>query len=77
MKVLHVLETSIPNTVGYTIRANEILTHQRRIGIDALVVTSPFFATTNKSVRKEQIEGITYYRTNFIRTPDPAEPKIL
>ena len=42
MKVLHVLETSIPHIVGYTIRARAIIDNQRRVGLDPVVVTSPF-----------------------------------
>jgi len=77
MKILHVLETSIPNTVGYTIRAREIVTHQRRMGLDPVVVTSPLFATQEKGVALQEIEGIRYYRTNHIPVPASARSKWL
>jgi glycogen(starch) synthase len=77
MKILHVLETSVPNTVGYTIRAREIVTHQRRMGLDPVVVTSPLFATQNTNVSLEHIEGTRYYRTNHIPVPAQARSKWL
>lgn len=75
MKILHVLETSIPNTVGYTVRANEIITHQRRMGLDPVVITSPFFVTRDKHVALEEFEGTRYYRTNHIPLPASARSK--
>jgi len=75
MKILHVLETSVPNTVGYTIRAREIVTHQRRMGLDPVVITSPLFATQNTNISLEDIEGIRYYRTNHIPVPAQARSK--
>jgi PEP-CTERM/exosortase A-associated glycosyltransferase len=77
MKILHVLETSLPNTVGYTVRANAIITQQRRMGLDPVVITSPFFVTENKNLRTEEIDGIRYYRTNHIPTPSSARSKLL
>ena len=43
MKILHILETSIPDMAGYTIRARAIVEQQRRLGLDPVVVTSPLF----------------------------------
>src|SRR4051812_46925243 len=43
MKVIHVLETSAPELVGYTIRGRYIVNHQRKLGLDPVVITSPFF----------------------------------
>jgi len=77
MKILHVLETSVPHTVGYTIRAREIVIHQRRMGLDPVVITSPFFATNNPGVSLERIEGTRYYRTNHIPVPAQARSKLL
>ena len=39
MKVLHVLERSAPELVGYTVRGSSIINHQRRLGLDPVVVT--------------------------------------
>src|SRR3569833_1850374 len=77
MKILHVLETSVPNTVGYSIRAREIVTHQRRMGLDPVVITSPLFATQNTNISLEYIEGTRYYRTNHIPVPAQARSKWL
>src|SRR3569833_1246788 len=77
MKILHVLETSVPNTVGYTIRAREIVTHQRRMGLDPVVITSPLFATQNTIISLEYIEGTRYYRTNHIPVPAQSRSKWL
>lgn len=77
MKILHVLETSIPNTVGYTVRADAIITHQKRLGLEPVVITSPFFATKDPSVKVEEIEGTRYYRTNDIPVPASAPNKLL
>src|SRR5947209_20411580 len=76
MKVLHVLETSIPHTVGYTVRARAIVENQRRVGLDPVVVTSPFFPAKDPTVAIEQINGITYYRTNHIPVPASARSKL-
>ena len=69
MKVLHVLETSAPQLVGYTIRARYIVNHQRRLGFNPLVVTSPFFRGAD-SQRTDEIDGVRYFRSNHISRPD-------
>jgi len=69
MKVLHLLETSIPHIVGYTIRARSIIESQRRIGLDPVVITSPFFAAQRPGAAVETIDGTRYYRTNDIPAP--------
>jgi PEP-CTERM/exosortase A-associated glycosyltransferase len=76
MKILHVLETSIPHTVGYTVRANSIIENQRRIGLDVVVVTSPFFPAQRRDVTVEEYDHVRYYRTNRIPTPATAKSKL-
>ena len=76
MKVLHILETSVPHIVGYTIRARAIIDNQRRHGIDPVVVTSPFFKVPGHTATVEQINGTTYYRTNHIPVPSSARTKV-
>jgi PEP-CTERM/exosortase A-associated glycosyltransferase len=76
MKVLHVLETSQPHTVGYTVRARYIVDHQRRLGLEPVVVTSPLFPPKQPPERIEEYEGVRYYRTNHIRPPASARSKI-
>jgi glycogen(starch) synthase len=69
MKVVHVLETSAPELVGYTIRARYIVNHQRRQGFNPLVVTSPFFRGADGQ-RTDDIDGVRYFRSNHIARPD-------
>ncbi len=76
MKVLHVLETSIPHTVGYTVRAKAIVENQRALGLDVVVVTSPLFPTADRKVSVEEYDGVRYYRTNHIPAPSTAKTKI-
>jgi PEP-CTERM/exosortase A-associated glycosyltransferase len=76
MKVLHVLETSLPHTVGYTVRARYIVDHQRRLGLEPVVVTSPLFLAKEPPAKIEEYEGVRYYRTNHIRPPASAKSKI-
>jgi glycogen(starch) synthase len=75
MKVLHVLETSAPELVGYTIRARYIVSHQRRLGLDPVVVTSPFFRGADGQ-RTDEIEGIRYFRSNHIPRPDKSRGRL-
>ena len=76
MKALHVLETSLPHTVGYTVRARYIVEHQRRLGLEPVVVTSPLFPAEQAPAQVEEYEGVRYYRTNHIRPPASARSKI-
>src|ERR1700732_4323258 len=76
MKVLHVLETSIPHIAGYTIRASAIIENQRKLGLEVVVVTSPLFPTDTPAVDREDFSGVRYYRTNHIPTPGTARWKI-
>lgn len=75
MKVLHVLETSIPHTVGYTVRARTIVDYQRRIGLDPVVITSPLFVAKVPPAQIEEYDGVRYYRTNHIRPPSSGSSK--
>ena len=76
MKILHVLETSIPHTVGYTVRARAIIDNQRQIGLDPVVVTSPFFPGKDLTQPVVTINGTSYYRTNHIPVPASARSKL-
>jgi PEP-CTERM/exosortase A-associated glycosyltransferase len=76
MKVLHVLETSIPHTVGYTVRANAIIENQVKLGLEVVVVTSPLFPVTGIAPAYEEFAGVRYYRTNHIPTPASARSKL-
>ncbi len=75
MKVLHILETSTPHVVGYTIRANAIIENQRKLGVDVVAVTSPLFQAGASPSACDLYDGVKYYRTNHIRPPDTARTK--
>jgi PEP-CTERM/exosortase A-associated glycosyltransferase len=77
VKVLHVLETSVPDTGGYTIRARDILDFQRRAGIEPVVVTSPLFPAKVQPPAKEVFDDVRYYRTNDIPAPSSAKSKLM
>ena len=69
MKILHVLEYSIPKLVGYTIRSKYIIENQKKIGLDPLVVTSPLMQAGNSNHEQyELINDIRYYRTGIFNT---------
>lgn len=65
MKILHVLDHSIPLHSGYTFRTRSILNQQRQLGIETVHVTSPKQGSFNTPI--ETIDGLTFYRT-----PEPA-----
>ena len=75
MKVIHVLETSAPELVGYTIRGRYIVNHQRKLGLDPVVVTSPFFRGAGAR-RVDEIDGVRYYRSNHIPRPDKTSGRL-
>lgn len=76
MKVLHVLESSIPDTGGYTIRAHAIVDYQRRLGLEPVVVTSPLFPARDSVVTLEHYDGVPHYRTNRIPAPASTRSKL-
>jgi len=41
IKVLHVLDRSVPNLSGYSIRSKYIVEFQKELGLSPIVVTSP------------------------------------
>jgi PEP-CTERM/exosortase A-associated glycosyltransferase len=61
MKILHVLNDSIPLISGYSTRARAIVTEQAKLGLKPVVVTSVRQGPCGKDL--EQIDGIVYYRT--------------
>ena len=62
MKVLHVLDTSIPDTAGYTTRGYYLVEHQRKLGVEPVVLTSERFKGEYGSGCQDH-NGIKYYRT--------------
>jgi glycogen synthase len=62
MRVLHVLDISIPMVAGYTSRSRYIVNNQKALGLDPVVLTSVRFE--NKHLcSMEEIDGIRYHRT--------------
>ena len=59
MKVLHVLNLSIPDLTGYSIRSKYIVEFQKELGLSPIVVTSPKYP---RLIQYEEIGGIPYYR---------------
>ncbi len=76
MKVLHVLESSVPDVGGYTIRARAIIDFQRRTGLQPVVVTGPLFPSKDPAVRVDHFDGVAYHRTNYIPAPASANSKL-
>ncbi len=75
MKVLHVLESSVPELIGYTIRGRYIVQHQKQLGLQPMVVTSPFFRGA-QGERTDTIDGVRYFRSNHIARPDRAKGRL-
>jgi PEP-CTERM/exosortase A-associated glycosyltransferase len=62
MRVLHVLDISVPMLAGYTSRSRYIVLNQRSLGFDPLVLTSVRHDNKN-GAEMEVIDGMRYYRT--------------
>ncbi|WP_426116466.1 TIGR04063 family PEP-CTERM/XrtA system glycosyltransferase [Massilia sp. PWRC2] len=61
MRVLHVLDHSIPLHSGYTFRTRSILQQQRALGWETFHLTSPKQGVTQAA--HEQVDGLAFYRT--------------
>ncbi|REL33977.1 TIGR04063 family PEP-CTERM/XrtA system glycosyltransferase [Thalassotalea euphylliae] len=61
MKVLHVLDHSIPLHSGYTFRSRAILQTQHQLGIETCHVTSPKHGNTEALI--EQVDDLIFYRS--------------
>ncbi|WP_321528167.1 TIGR04063 family PEP-CTERM/XrtA system glycosyltransferase [Sedimenticola selenatireducens] len=61
MKILHILDHSIPLHSGYTFRTRAILEQQRKLGWETAHVTSSKHIA--ESQEKEEVDGLTFYRT--------------
>jgi PEP-CTERM/exosortase A-associated glycosyltransferase len=61
MRILHILDHSIPVHSGYAFRTLAILTHQRRLGWETAQITSTKHAPSTAPV--EDIDGLRFYRT--------------
>ena len=75
MKILHILDHSLPLHSGYTFRSQNIFKAQQQMGYTPVILTSPKHEESLKknTPEKEQINGFTYYRTGpTARSPLPV-----
>ncbi len=78
MKILHILDHYKPHFSGYVFRTNYILRHQRELGLEPVIVTSPKHGKVSMPV--EEIDGIRVYRTTHTRfgnTPFLREQRLM
>jgi PEP-CTERM/exosortase A-associated glycosyltransferase len=61
VKVLHVLDHSLPIGSGYSYRSRSILAAQRRLGLEPVVLTSPKQGSPRDG--QEIVDGVRHYRT--------------
>src|SRR5664279_1366209 len=62
LRILHVLDHSIPMQSGYTFRTRSILREQRRMGWETFHLTSP--KHTASRAPEEDVDGLHFYRTS-------------
>lgn len=62
MRVLHILDISIPMLAGYTSRSRYIVNNQRALGLDPVVLTS-IRHENPKECSMEELDGTRYHRT--------------
>ncbi|MBL8698827.1 MAG: glycosyltransferase, exosortase A system-associated [Alphaproteobacteria bacterium] len=65
MRILHVLDHSLPFHSGYVFRTLSILEHQRRLGWETVQVTTPRHRNATEAV--ERVDGWVFHRT-----PEPS-----
>ena len=61
LRVLHVLDHSIPLHSGYTFRTRSILQQQRALGWETFHVTGPKHGPVKAA--REEVDGLAFYRT--------------
>jgi len=71
MRILHILDHSIPLHSGYTFRTAAILREQHALGWETFHLTSPKQGETKSMV--EEVEGLRFHRTGV---PTPARSGI-
>jgi len=64
MRILHILDHSIPLHSGYSFRTQNILQKQRELGLETFHLTGPRHgATAGLTPPEETVEGLHFYRT--------------
>ncbi len=79
MKILHILDHSLPLHSGYTFRSHNIFNAQRNRGWNPVIVTSPKHEESWKGPwkREEEIGGFRFYRTKAVfHNGIPFEPEL-
>ena len=73
MKILHILDHSLPLHSGYTFRSQNIFRSQQNMGYAPVILTSPKHEESLKkqTPRTETINGFTYYRTGPVKAALP------
>lgn len=66
MRILHVLDHSLPLHSGYTFRTLAILREQRALGWETLHLTSPKHHVAQRD--EEEVDGWHFYRTPAVRS---------
>ena len=61
MRILHILDHSIPLHSGYTFRTRAIIEQQRAMGWETFHVTGAKQGETETQV--EEVDGLVFYRT--------------
>ena len=61
LKILHILDHSIPLHSGYTFRTRAILEQQKKMGWKTYHVTSPKHSVAENEI--EEVDGLTFYRS--------------
>ncbi|MEH6648965.1 MAG: TIGR04063 family PEP-CTERM/XrtA system glycosyltransferase [Motiliproteus sp.] len=72
MKILHVLDHSIPLHSGYTFRTRAILNNQRLQGFETCHVTSPKQGSFDAD--QETVDGLKFYRSPTVKSPWKSLP---
>lgn len=70
MRILHVLDHSIPIRTGYTMRTLQILRHQRALGWETFHLTGPKHSPGSPPT--ETVDGLSFFRTEAAETPIPG-----
>ncbi len=78
MRILHILDHSLPYFSGYSFRSDYIIRTQRKLGLHPFVVTSPKHEDFTET--QETRDGIDYYRMawpSFYVLPKPNQVPLL
>ncbi|MFN0123380.1 MAG: TIGR04063 family PEP-CTERM/XrtA system glycosyltransferase [Blastocatellia bacterium] len=78
MRILHVLDHSLPYFSGYSFRSSYIINTQRQLGLDPVVVTSPKHEDFREAV--ETMNEVAYHRVHwpsFYLLPKPEKFPLL